>query len=199
MTLPVSGVLSVQAINTELQRRVRAPFDINGNLERGLAAVPTGQIKFSDFYGKTAGFPTPQVDYPNPNTITNSDTGAPVAVFASLEFRTTGDLAVDYGTPTTAYPALWFQGTYPPPGYRVLFALRTSSQLTVGALGTAWNIPNDPTWQDLTTGNRLLFLSVFSTTAVTVPTYAEATYDVYLSDGASTVVSFTVTLHAEIT
>ena len=53
MTLPLSGPMSANMINVELGRAGTAPFDINGTPERTLAQVPTGIIKFSDFYGKS--------------------------------------------------------------------------------------------------------------------------------------------------
>lgn len=53
MTLPSSGVITAAMINTELGRSSSATFDINGASERALAEKPSGQISFSDFYGKT--------------------------------------------------------------------------------------------------------------------------------------------------
>jgi len=54
VTLPLSGPMSASMINVELGRAGTAPFDINGTPERTLAGVPSGTIKFSDFYGKSA-------------------------------------------------------------------------------------------------------------------------------------------------
>lgn len=59
MTLPLSGPMSASMINVELGRASTAPFDINGSDERTLAQVPTGVIKFSDFYGKSHIPPPP--------------------------------------------------------------------------------------------------------------------------------------------
>lgn len=50
--------MSASMINVELGRAASAPFDINGSAERALAGVPSGTIRFSDFYGKSAGDPT---------------------------------------------------------------------------------------------------------------------------------------------
>jgi len=72
MTLPTSGPLLVSMINAELGRAGNAYFNINGTEERQLADVPTGQVSFHDFYGKTRGFLTPQVDYVDPNTLTGT-------------------------------------------------------------------------------------------------------------------------------
>lgn len=55
MTLPSSGPMTAAMINVELGRAANAPFDINGTEERALAEVPSGEISFSDFYGKSAG------------------------------------------------------------------------------------------------------------------------------------------------
>lgn len=55
MTLPASGIMTANMINVELGRAGTAAFDINGTPERTLAEKPSGIIKFSDFYGKTAG------------------------------------------------------------------------------------------------------------------------------------------------
>jgi hypothetical protein len=52
-TLPTSGQIAASDINVELGRAFNAPFNLNGNAERALAGVPSGQIKFSDFYGKS--------------------------------------------------------------------------------------------------------------------------------------------------
>lgn len=53
MTLPASGPISANNINVELQRSGTAPFSMNGSEERALAVVPSGTIKFSDFYNKS--------------------------------------------------------------------------------------------------------------------------------------------------
>ena len=53
MTLPASGPMSASIINVELGRAVGAYFNLNGAAERALAQVPSGQIAFSNFYGKT--------------------------------------------------------------------------------------------------------------------------------------------------
>jgi hypothetical protein len=46
--------MSASMINVELGRDSTAPFDINGTPERTLAGKPSGTIKLSDFYGKSA-------------------------------------------------------------------------------------------------------------------------------------------------
>lgn len=53
--LPTSGQIAASDINEELGRSPTADFSINGAEERALAEVPSGEIKFSDFYGKSAG------------------------------------------------------------------------------------------------------------------------------------------------
>lgn len=54
MTLPLSGVMTASMINVELGRASNASFAIGGSEERALAGVPSGTIKFSDFYGKAS-------------------------------------------------------------------------------------------------------------------------------------------------
>jgi hypothetical protein len=53
MTLPATGEITTSMINLELGRAANAPFNITGGDERGLAEVPSGQISWSDFYGKS--------------------------------------------------------------------------------------------------------------------------------------------------
>jgi hypothetical protein len=55
--LPTSGQISALEINEELGRIPGNAFQFNigGAEERALAEVPTGEIKFSDFYGKSSG------------------------------------------------------------------------------------------------------------------------------------------------
>lgn len=61
MTIKSSGLLKASEINVELGRSANAAFSLTGNEERELADVPTGVIKFSDFYGKSA-FGTHELD-----------------------------------------------------------------------------------------------------------------------------------------
>jgi hypothetical protein len=53
--MPISSQPSASEINVELGRASNAPFSIDGAEERALAQVPSGQINFSDFIGKSAG------------------------------------------------------------------------------------------------------------------------------------------------
>jgi hypothetical protein len=55
--LPTSGQISALEINEELGRIPGNAFQFNigGAEERALAEVPTGEIKFSDFWGKSMG------------------------------------------------------------------------------------------------------------------------------------------------
>jgi hypothetical protein len=52
MSLPLSGSISVSQINTELGISSTTQISLGSANARGLAAVASGQIKFSDFYGK---------------------------------------------------------------------------------------------------------------------------------------------------
>lgn len=52
MALPSSGVMKASMIQTELKET--GSWSINAPTSRKLAKVPTGTIKFSDFYGKSA-------------------------------------------------------------------------------------------------------------------------------------------------
>lgn len=51
--IPASGEISAGQINEELGRPFISQFNIGGSEERALAGVPTGEISFSDFHGKT--------------------------------------------------------------------------------------------------------------------------------------------------
>lgn len=53
MALPLIGLIKASDINAELGRGYNAAFSMNGGPERTLAGVPSGNIKFSDFHGKT--------------------------------------------------------------------------------------------------------------------------------------------------
>ena len=55
MALPASGQISIDQINTQLQRAFNSACDIGGSAERSLARVVTGQISMSDFWGKPLG------------------------------------------------------------------------------------------------------------------------------------------------
>ena len=52
MTLPSSGVIKASMIQAELGES--GSWSINSQSSRALAKVPTGTIKFSDFYGKSS-------------------------------------------------------------------------------------------------------------------------------------------------
>ena len=52
MTLPLSGMMTAAMINAELGRPSNASFSLNDPVIRALAEKPSGQIMFSDFYGK---------------------------------------------------------------------------------------------------------------------------------------------------
>ena len=60
MTLPMSGPMTAAMINVEMGKAWNAPFSITGADARALAGIPTGPIKFSDFYGKSGTPPIPQ-------------------------------------------------------------------------------------------------------------------------------------------
>ena len=52
MALPASGAISFNAVNTELKRTATQQLDINTADARSLAAVASGAISLSNFYGK---------------------------------------------------------------------------------------------------------------------------------------------------
>lgn len=61
MTLPASGLITMNMINVELGRAGTAPINLNEAACRTLAGVPSGIIRMSDFYGKSAqAFPVRQ-------------------------------------------------------------------------------------------------------------------------------------------
>ncbi len=53
MTLPTSGTITAADINVELGRPIHNPLDLNDPEARALAGVPSGCIRYSDFYGKS--------------------------------------------------------------------------------------------------------------------------------------------------
>lgn len=54
MPLPSSGIISASDINEELGKSSTALLSLNASDIRDLADVPSGEISFSDFYGKSA-------------------------------------------------------------------------------------------------------------------------------------------------
>jgi len=107
MALPTSGQISASMINVELGRAANAPFDINGAQERALAGVPSGQIAFSNFYGKssfTVGFEGGQTFsvYPDPPNATNDDFYIQCTSSGNNDLiGSTGDGPDYWGTPMT--------------------------------------------------------------------------------------------------
>ena len=199
MTLPSTGPLTVSMINAELGRAGNAYFDINGTEERALADVPVGQVSFHDFYGKSRGTVTPQEDYVDPNTLTKTVTW--VSPYArstpSIAFKTDGSIVVD-GTPGDAFPSGWYTGGTPPPGFRLLATL--VSFTTEGAAETTqWSYTGWSGWWDLSGGDFYVWAQVESTAAITTTTKGVAVFDISLSDGTATVVSFRLTVTAELT
>ena len=53
MALPSSGIISLNAVNTELGKLPTSQISLNDSDVRGLLAKPSGQISLSDAYGKT--------------------------------------------------------------------------------------------------------------------------------------------------
>ena len=197
MTLPSSGPMLASMINVELGRQPNVRFHLNGQEERGLAGVPSGQVMFANFYGKSRGYPTPTPDYPQPNQINQIKPypGTPTYIRASLSFNVNGDIDIQ-GTPNTPFPLKWYQGGPPPPGYRVLFTL----------LGFTWggddghvivNHSENPNWQDMS-NSPVAFSEVMCTLPPTMTNYATAIYSVNISDGSTVVAYFSIPINAEI-
>jgi hypothetical protein len=57
MTLPVSGPISLNAVNVELQQSGTTTISMNQTNVRTLAGVPSGKISMSDLYGKAYTVP----------------------------------------------------------------------------------------------------------------------------------------------
>lgn len=53
MALPSSGIISLNAVNTELGKLPTSQISLNDSDVRGLLAKPSGQISLSDAYGKS--------------------------------------------------------------------------------------------------------------------------------------------------
>lgn len=53
MALQTTGAISASNINNELTKAVNSQLGLNDTNARGLAEKPTGQIAYSDFYGKS--------------------------------------------------------------------------------------------------------------------------------------------------
>ena len=56
MTLPVSGPLSMSAVNTEIGSASNALISMNDSIVRGMASKASGQIALGDLYGKNKGW-----------------------------------------------------------------------------------------------------------------------------------------------
>ena len=76
MTLPTSGQLRVSQINTELGNPTTAAVNIGSSTLRSLAGVASGQIRLSNFYGKSNA---PQLSWPT-TTYISSDIANEFAV-----------------------------------------------------------------------------------------------------------------------
>ncbi|SOK58531.1 hypothetical protein [Yersinia phage fHe-Yen9-04] len=59
MAIPCTGTIKASDINVELGRPTNGTFKIGSPDERALAGKPSGLIKFSDFYCKSAADPLP--------------------------------------------------------------------------------------------------------------------------------------------
>ena len=199
MTLPTSGPLLASMINAEIGRAGNAYFHLNGTQERLLAGVPTGQVDFSDFYGKRWGFPTPDADYPDPNTLTATQVWSPSAtnVRASMSFDSTGAI-ITVGTLGAAMPAVWYEDNTPPSGYSIMYSF-VSSTLT-GDTDVRGTDQNTGIWFPITQyGVSAWYLDLYKSSAPTVSTDLEVVIDVLLSDGSSTIVTFRLTTTVTLT
>ena len=197
MTLPATGPLLASMINVELGRASNAKFHLNGTDERRLARVPTGPIGFSDFYGKSRGFPTPDADYPDPNTVTKTATWvAPsLTIVSSVTFNVDGTITAS-GTMTTPLPPRWYQDGTPPPGYQALFN-PVSSSFSGGV--DAWSYtPPTGQWFPMT-HDFPAFVQLGSTGAITQTTTATAVIDVTISTGSAVVATFRLNCVATLT
>lgn len=56
MTLPVSGPLSMSAVNTEIGAASNALISLNDSIVRGMASKASGAVAMSDLYGKNKGW-----------------------------------------------------------------------------------------------------------------------------------------------
>ena len=199
MTLPTSGPMLASMINAEIGRAGNAYFDINGTLERQLAGVPTGQVTFWDFYGKSRGLLTPQADYTDPNTITETVTWSDGSTqTASLIFETDGTLAVQ-GTLGAAMPAEWYQFVPPPAGY-TLFVSLVSVTITGDTDDIDVQYNSGGVWAPLGVGFDYGPWATISTPIVPLATVQiVAVYDVSISDGTAVVITFRLTLDLSVT
>jgi len=197
MTLPATGPLLASMINVELGRASNAKFHLNGTDERRLARVPTGPIGFSDFYGKSRGFPTPDADYPDPNTVTATQAWAAItpSCIASVTFNTVGTIT-SKGAVTTPLPPKWYQDGTPPPGYSITFSF-VSSTFT-GDPDVRGTIVNTGLWFPMTSDWEV-YANLYKATAPTVSTTMIVTFDVSLSDGTAVIVRFRLTCSATLT
>ena len=197
MTLPTGGPLLASMINVELGRNANDFFHLNGANERRLAGVPTGQVDFSDFYGKSRGEPTPDADFPDPNTVTKS--GAWVSASESLEssvtFGVDGSITV-VGTPTTALPGAWYVNGVPPPEYKIIFVM-VSSTFT-GDTDVRGTIPSTGIWFPITS-DWAVYARLYKATVPTESTTMSVVFDVSISGGSAVVISFRLTLSTTMT
>lgn len=199
MTLPTSGPISASMINAELGRDSNARFHINGADERALAGVSAGLVTFADFYGKSRGFPTPQVDYPDPVEITKSvEWSGPATNLLSLTFDTDGILTTN-GTPDETMPTYWYQGNTPPVGYKLLVTL--VSAVFVGDTDDIEIYYVDSSfWQSLGIGiNFGPWIQIRTSVVPLALVSATIVYDIAVSDGTNTIVTFRATLALTVT
>ena len=111
MALPVSGPISFNAINVELNVAGTTQASLNQASYRTLAGVPSGEISLSDFYGKANAFSF---------TIASNQTNANLRTLAinagwdgTLKVVATINAGVYISSNSTATPALTVNGSFP--------------------------------------------------------------------------------------
>jgi len=197
MTLPASGPLLASMINVELGRNANDYFHLNGAAERALAQVPTGQVDFADFYGKSRGFPTPDTDYPT-NAVILKKVAVPaptVRNITSFTFESDGVITVD-GTSTPVMPLKWYQNATPPAGYKASFAPANFSNSVDPA--TTWSVSYPPSWQDMVSSPTCYVQITTSATSGTGLMYVESGFTASISNGSQIVAQFYFTLRIEV-
>jgi len=111
MALPVSGPISFNAINVELDVAGTTQASLNQASYRTLAGVPSGEISLSDFYGKANDFTL---------TISSNQTNANLRTLAInagwdgiLRVVATINAGIYISSNSTGTPALTVNGSFP--------------------------------------------------------------------------------------
>ena len=108
MTLPLSGAISLNAVNVELGRSGTTQISLNDTVVRTLFAKASGQISFSDGYGKSAV----TIDFTISPAVSGK-TSWSLQSDGALNLGTTGEWTITASRTVTVSAKMWGAGGGP--------------------------------------------------------------------------------------